>query len=158
MGTVPPRVALARPLPGAAAALLAAIEAGSRSAIARAMTALENGAAFAPEFAAFLSDRVADGTARAHVVGITGPPGAGKSTLINALLGELLTRGQLRRRRRGRSFQPARAAPCSAIASGCGEFGADERVYSIAGLARQYGRPVAHDRRSGRPVECRGLC
>jgi LAO/AO transport system ATPase/phenylacetic acid degradation protein PaaD len=31
---------------------------------------------------------------RAHVIGITGAPGAGKSTLINALLGELIGRGQ----------------------------------------------------------------
>ncbi len=30
---------------------------------------------------------------RAHVVGITGPAGAGKSTLVNALVGELLRRG-----------------------------------------------------------------
>ncbi len=30
---------------------------------------------------------------RAHVVGITGPAGAGKSTLVNALVGELLARG-----------------------------------------------------------------
>jgi len=33
-------------------------------------------------------------TGRAHVVGITGAPGAGKSTLVHALLGALLARGQ----------------------------------------------------------------
>ena len=55
---------------------------------------------------------------RAHVVGITGPPGAGKSTLINALL------RRARRRaasawRSPRSIRRARspAARCSAIAS-----------------------------------------
>ncbi|MDQ3693264.1 MAG: methylmalonyl Co-A mutase-associated GTPase MeaB [Chloroflexota bacterium] len=33
-------------------------------------------------------------TGRAHVVGITGPPGAGKSTLINALLGSIRGAGR----------------------------------------------------------------
>lgn len=32
-------------------------------------------------------------TGRAHVVGVTGPPGAGKSTLTNCLIGELRSRG-----------------------------------------------------------------
>jgi LAO/AO transport system kinase len=33
-------------------------------------------------------------TGRAHVVGVTGPPGAGKSTLVAALIGELRRRGR----------------------------------------------------------------
>ena len=33
-------------------------------------------------------------TGRAHVVGVTGPPGAGKSTLVAALIGELRSRSR----------------------------------------------------------------
>ena len=158
MGTVPPRVALARPLPGAAATLITAIEAGSRGAIARAITALENGAAFAPELAADLADRVAnrgedrvaESTGRAHVVGITGPPGAGKSTLINALLGELLTRGQ---RVAVVAVDPSSPRTGGAVLGDrirMGEFGADERVFirslasrgNAGGLSRTTGAVV----------------
>ena len=42
---------------------------------------------------------------RAHVVGITGPAGAGKSTLVNALVGELLRRGHTVGGRRDRSVE-----------------------------------------------------
>jgi LAO/AO transport system kinase len=57
--------------------------------VARAISSMENAA---PGWEA-----IAAGTARlgrAHVIGITGAPGAGKSTLINALLGELIGRGR----------------------------------------------------------------
>jgi len=64
--------------------------AGNRRAIARAITAFE---ADAPEAAA-LAAAIAPRLGRAHVIGITGAPGAGKSTLINALLGELMARGK----------------------------------------------------------------
>jgi LAO/AO transport system ATPase len=65
------------------------IRAGERRAIARAITAVEND----PARAEMLRDAVAPHLGRAHVVGITGPAGAGKSTLVNALVGELLKRG-----------------------------------------------------------------
>ncbi len=66
---------------------------------------------------------------RAHVLGITGAPGAGKSTLVSALLGALLARGQ----------QVAVVAidPSSPRTGGAvlgdrirmGEFGADDGVF-----------------------------
>jgi LAO/AO transport system ATPase len=68
----------------------AAILAGDRRAIARAISAVEQGAPAARTIARVLAPHVG----RAHVLGITGAPGAGKSTLINALLGELIARGQ----------------------------------------------------------------
>jgi LAO/AO transport system ATPase len=67
-----------------------ALLAGNRRAIARAITAFEVGAPEAGAIAAAIAPRLG----RAHVIGITGAPGAGKSTLINALLGELLTRSK----------------------------------------------------------------
>jgi LAO/AO transport system ATPase len=70
--------------------LLAPLLAGDRRAIARAISAIENAAPGWPSIAVGLGPRLG----RAHVVGITGAPGAGKSTLINALLGELLDRGR----------------------------------------------------------------
>jgi GTPase len=74
----------------AAAGLLARVLAGERAAIARAITAVENSAAIA----APLMAGVRAHAGRAHVLGITGAPGAGKSTLVSALLGALLECGQ----------------------------------------------------------------
>ncbi len=64
------------------AALLDAVIAGERRAIARAMTALETGSAFGRRLLHGL-DRYARGCI---VIGVTGPPGAGKSSLVNALM------------------------------------------------------------------------
>ena len=68
----------------------AAIRAGDRRAIARAISATEQGGRDARAIALAVAPHVG----RAHVVGVTGAPGAGKSTLIDALLGEYLARGQ----------------------------------------------------------------
>jgi len=145
VGIVQP-AGLTRPLPGPVAEMLTAIEAGDRSAIARGITALENGAPFAHELATALAERAG----RAHVVGITGPPGAGKSTLINALLGELLTRGQ---RIAVVAIDPSSPRTGGAVLGDrirMGEFGADERVFirslasrgHLGGLSRTTGAVV----------------
>ncbi|HET9341119.1 MAG TPA: methylmalonyl Co-A mutase-associated GTPase MeaB [Casimicrobiaceae bacterium] len=66
------------------------IRAGNRAAIARAITEIENELAAADA----LTTALAGYAGRAHVVGITGPPGAGKSTLIDALVREHASRGK----------------------------------------------------------------
>ena len=66
-----------------------AIRAGDRATIARAITQIENGLPDSATLVRSLEPYVG----RAHVVGITGPPGAGKSTLINAMLNEYGARG-----------------------------------------------------------------
>ncbi len=64
--------------------------AGDRRALARLLTEVEN-RTHAAEAAL---RRLYPLAGRAHLVGITGPPGAGKSTLVAALIGELRTRGR----------------------------------------------------------------
>jgi LAO/AO transport system ATPase len=67
----------------------AAILAGERRALARAMSAVENETAEGKALLHQLQPHLG----RAHVLGVTGPPGAGKSTLVNALIGAWLARG-----------------------------------------------------------------
>jgi LAO/AO transport system ATPase len=74
----------------AASAELTRILARERPALARAVTLLEN----EREGSAALAASLIPHCGRAHVLGITGAPGSGKSTLVNALLGELTLRGK----------------------------------------------------------------
>jgi LAO/AO transport system kinase len=62
---------------------LASIRGGGKRAVASALALIET-ARGTQELAALLDDAVA--SARAHVTGLTGPPGVGKSTLASALL------------------------------------------------------------------------
>lgn len=55
---------------------------GDRRSIAQAISALENGGEMAYE----VRRAVATSQGRAHVIGVTGPPGGGKSTLVSVLI------------------------------------------------------------------------
>ncbi len=124
----------------------AAILAGDRRSIARAISAIEQGEAGARALAVAIAPHLG----RAHVLGITGAPGAGKSTLINALLGALLARGQ--------RIAVVAVDPSSPVTGGAvlgdrvrmGEHGAHENVFirslasrgHLGGISRTTGQIV----------------
>ena len=62
--------------------LVAGVRAGDTRALARAITLVENGDALAYE----LVREIYPETGRAYTVGVTGPPGVGKSSLVSALV------------------------------------------------------------------------
>jgi LAO/AO transport system ATPase/phenylacetic acid degradation protein PaaD len=120
---------------------VAAIRRGDRATLARAISEAELGR---PQARA-LADALAPHLGRAHVVGITGPPGAGKSTLIDALLREYA--------RRGKRVAVAAVDPSSTVTGGAvlgdrvrmGETGAAEAVFirSLASRGQLGGLSVA---------------
>jgi LAO/AO transport system ATPase/phenylacetic acid degradation protein PaaD len=70
--------------------LIERLLAGDRLSLARAITELENDGSTAASLRADLAAHVG----HAHVIGVTGPPGGGKSTLVSALIGQLRARGR----------------------------------------------------------------
>jgi LAO/AO transport system kinase len=70
--------------------LAAGVREGDRRALARAITLVENGDPMAYE----LVRDVYPDTGSAYVIGVTGPPGVGKSTLIAALIGHVRESGR----------------------------------------------------------------
>lgn len=86
--------------------LVASLRAGDRRALARVASIVERGGAPGRE----LSSLIFGDVGRAHRVGITGPPGAGKSTLTARLTSEL--------RRRGRRIGVVAVDPSSPFSGG----------------------------------------
>jgi len=72
------------------ASLAARVLAGEARAIARAISLIED----EDPSSADLVRQIFAKTGRAYLVGVTGPPGAGKSTLVSALIAELRTTGR----------------------------------------------------------------
>jgi len=70
--------------------LAVGVAAGERSALARALSLAERDSAAAADLLYRLQGKLG----RAHVIGVTGPPGAGKSTLVGALLRQFVKMGK----------------------------------------------------------------
>jgi len=103
-----------------AAELADAARRGDRRALARLLTAVENRTAVAEHALRTLYPMAG----RAHLVGITGPPGSGKSTLVASLIAEL--------RRAQRSVAVIAVDPSSPITGGA-LLGDRVRMQSYAG-------------------------
>jgi len=70
--------------------LVNGVQKGDKRSIARTISIIENNEPEAQRIISLLYPK----TGRAHILGITGPPGAGKSTLIEKLVKELRNRGK----------------------------------------------------------------
>lgn len=86
--------------------LIDGVLAGDRRALARTISIVEHGGADARAVLA----KLYYATGRAHIVGVTGPPGAGKSTLVNEIVLEL--------RRRDRTVAVIAVDPTSPFTGG----------------------------------------
>lgn len=73
-------------------ALIRGITAGDRRAVSRAISIVESG--LDRELSSEIMRRIYPGTGTGHIIGITGPPGIGKSTMIGRLSGILSEAGQ----------------------------------------------------------------
>lgn len=97
---------IARVAPGDIADLISRMRAGERRAISTVITELERLSAAAPDVLRALQPYLG----HALVVGFTGPPGAGKSTLVNAVIDVL--------RQQGRTVGVIAVDPSSPISGG----------------------------------------
>ena len=120
--------------------------AGERATLARAITLVENESPAAREVLRVIHDK----TGRARVIGFTGAPGGGKSTLVNAFVAEL--------RRRAHTVGVVAVDPSSPLTGGAvlgdrvrmAEHAMDEGVYlrslaargHLGGLTQMTGRVV----------------
>ncbi len=95
-----------RPAAAAGGKLLERLLDGEPAALAKAITLIENAGTGAAQVLAGIQSRLG----HALVIGVTGPPGAGKSTLVSALVGEL--------RRRGKSLGILAVDPSSPLSGG----------------------------------------
>jgi LAO/AO transport system kinase len=116
--------------------LAEAILSGNRRALARGITVVETGGASARELLGALYAR----TGRAHIVGITGAPGVGKSTLVNALA--------LRWRRAGKTIGIVAVDPTSPFTGGA-ILGDRIRMQPLGGDAGIFIRSMASRGRLG---------
>mgnify|MGYP003571093816 FL=1 len=130
---------MASPKPEMSSDLLTAAQGGDRRAIAKLLSLAETTGNAASKSGAADSDlmaRVYQAAGSAHVVGVTGPPGAGKSSLVNALVKEL--------RRRNLTVGVIAIDPSSPFSGGAilgdrvrmGDHGGDDGVF-IRSLATQ---------------------
>ena len=116
--------------------LAEAILSGNRRALARGITLVETGGAPARELLGALYGR----TGRAHIVGITGAPGVGKSTLVNVLA--------LRWRRAGKTIGIVAVDPTSPFSGGA-ILGDRIRMQPLGGDAGIFIRSMASRGRLG---------
>lgn len=125
--------------PADPASIAAAVLDGEVRAVARAITVVENDL---PDGRAVL-DRIFPHTGRAHIVGVTGPPGAGKSTLVNEIIRES--------RARDRKIAVLAIDPSSPITGGATlgdrirmtEWHADPGVFVRSMASRRFGGGLA---------------
>jgi LAO/AO transport system kinase len=110
--------------------------AGNRRALARGITLAETGGAEARDLLRALYPH----TGRAHIVGVTGAPGVGKSTLVSALVDEW--------RRRGRTVGVVAVDPTSPFSGGA-ILGDRIRMQSHGGDAGVFIRSMASRGRLG---------